>query len=141
LPGLGEEAQAGPFGELGEHVAGLDAEHVREVASGPVASGLAGHDVGDLVSSGVGPGLAGPGGCSLRPRGELPLPRRPPRLHGPYHQWTRKKNGKTATRILTDDQLADYAPWFDNHKRLRELLAELEALSLDIADNDPRWNR
>jgi len=34
----------------------------------------------------------------------------PPRLHGPYHQWTRKKNGKTSTRILTDDQLADYAP-------------------------------
>ena len=65
----------------------------------------------------------------------------PPRLHGPYHQWTRKKNGKTATRILTDDQLADYAPWFDSHKRLRELIAELEALSLDIADNDPRWNR
>ena len=32
----------------------------------------------------------------------------PPRLHGPYHQWTRKKDGKTATRILTDDQLADY---------------------------------
>jgi hypothetical protein len=65
----------------------------------------------------------------------------PPQLHGPYHQWTRKKNGKTATRILTDDQLADYAPWFDNHKRLRELITELEALSLDIAENDPRWNR
>jgi hypothetical protein len=65
----------------------------------------------------------------------------PPQLHGPYHQWTRKKNGKTATRILTDDQLADYAPWFDNHKRLRELITELEALSLAIADNDPRWNR
>jgi hypothetical protein len=31
----------------------------------------------------------------------------PSRLHGPYHQWTRKKNGKTATRILTDAQLAD----------------------------------
>jgi hypothetical protein len=41
LPGLGEEAQAGPFGELGEHVAGLDAEQGCEVASGPVASGLA----------------------------------------------------------------------------------------------------
>jgi hypothetical protein len=65
----------------------------------------------------------------------------PPRLHGPYHQWTRKKDGKTATRILTDDQLADYQPWFDNHRRLRELITELEALSLDIADNDPRWNR
>lgn len=34
--GLGEEAQAGPFGELGEHVAGLDAEQGGEVASGPV---------------------------------------------------------------------------------------------------------
>jgi hypothetical protein len=65
----------------------------------------------------------------------------PPRLHGPYHQWTRKKDGKTATRILTDDQLADYQPWFDNHKRLRELITELEELSLEIAENDPRWNR
>jgi hypothetical protein len=65
----------------------------------------------------------------------------PPRLHGPYHQWTRKKNGKTATRILSDDQLADYQPWFDNHRRLRELIADLEALSLEIAENDPRWNR
>ena len=38
----------------------------------------------------------------------------PPRLHGPYHQWTRKIGGKTVTRLLTDDQLADYQPWFDN---------------------------
>jgi hypothetical protein len=65
----------------------------------------------------------------------------PPRLHGPYHQWTRKKDGKTATRILTDDQLADYQPWFDTHKRLRELITELEELSLAITENDPRWNR
>jgi hypothetical protein len=65
----------------------------------------------------------------------------PPRLHGPYRQWTRKKDGKTATRILTDDQLADYRPWFDNHKRLRELITELEELSLKIAESDPRWNR
>ena len=65
----------------------------------------------------------------------------PPQLHGPYHQWTRKKNGKTATRILSDEQLADYGPWFDSHKRLRELVAELEELSLAITGNDPRWNR
>ena len=64
-----------------------------------------------------------------------------PGAHGPYHQWTRKKDGKTATRILTDDQLADYGPWFDNHRRLRELIAELEELSLAIAEADPRWNR
>ena len=65
----------------------------------------------------------------------------PPQLHGPYHQWTRKKNGRTSTRILTDDQLADYQPWFDNHRRLRELIAELEELTLAITDNDPRWKR
>jgi hypothetical protein len=65
----------------------------------------------------------------------------PPQRHGPYHQWTRRKNGKTATRILSDDQLADYGPWFGNHRRLRELIAELEELSLAIAEADPRWNR
>jgi hypothetical protein len=38
-------------------------------------------------------------------------------------------------------RLADYQPWFDNHRRLRQLIAQLEALSLDIAEADPRWNR
>jgi uncharacterized protein DUF6788 len=65
----------------------------------------------------------------------------PPQMHGPYHQWTRKKDGKTATRILTDEQLADYGPWFESHKRLRQLITELEELSLAIAEADPRWNR
>ena len=65
----------------------------------------------------------------------------PPALHGPYHQWTRKIAGKTVTRILSDDQLADYQPWFDNQRRLRDLITELETLSQEIADNDPRWNR
>ena len=52
-----------------------------------------------------------------------------------------QERGKTATRILTGDQLADYGPWFDNHRRLRELITELETLSLDIAEAGPRWNR
>ena len=65
----------------------------------------------------------------------------PPQLHGPYHQWTRKIAGKTVTRILTDDQLADYQPWFDNQRRLRDLITELETLSQQIADNDPRRQR
>ena len=65
----------------------------------------------------------------------------PPVLHGPYHQWTRKINGKTVTRLLSDDQLADYQPWLDNQRRLRSLIAELEALSLAIADADPRSKR
>ena len=52
-----------------------------------------------------------------------------------------QEDGKTATCILSDDQLADYGPWFGNHKRLRELIAELEELSPEITENDPRWNR
>jgi Family of unknown function (DUF6788) len=65
----------------------------------------------------------------------------PPALHGPYHQWTRKVAGKTITRFLSDDQLADYSDWFDNQRRLRALLAQLEELSLAIVEADPRWNK
>jgi len=64
-----------------------------------------------------------------------------PSSTGPTTSGPARKNGKTATRILSDDQLADYQPWFDNHRRLRELVAELEALSLAITEADPRWNR
>ena len=65
----------------------------------------------------------------------------PPQLHGPYHQWTRKVDAKTATRIMNDQQLADYGPWFDNERRLRSLVGELEALGLSIVEADPRWQR
>ena len=62
----------------------------------------------------------------------------PPVLHGPYWQWTRKTGGKTITRLVPDDQLEDYRQWLDNHRRLRALVAELEALTLAIADATPR---
>ncbi len=39
----------------------------------------------------------------------------------------------------SEDQLDDYQVLFDNHRRLKELVAELEALSLTIVDADPRW--
>jgi hypothetical protein len=61
----------------------------------------------------------------------------PPVLHGPYWQWTRKIAGKTITRIVPDEQLDDYRQWLDNDRRLRELIAELEALTLAIADTRP----
>jgi len=54
----------------------------------------------------------------------------PPALHGPYIQWTRTASGKTVTRNLTPAQYQAYRPWIDNARRLRELAAELEALSL-----------
>ena len=60
----------------------------------------------------------------------------PPRLHGPYAEWTRKIGGKTITRRLTADELADYQPLFDNAKKLRALIAELQDLTLEIIEED-----
>ena len=63
----------------------------------------------------------------------------PPRLHGPYITWTRKVKGKTVTRRLTPEQLERYRPWFENNHRLRELVTELEAISLEAAEQAEGW--
>jgi hypothetical protein len=62
----------------------------------------------------------------------------PPQLHGPYWYWTRKVNAKTVSRVLSHEQAADYQPWFDNQRRLRELVHDLETVGIDIVDADPR---
>ena len=63
----------------------------------------------------------------------------PPRLHGPYIQWTRKIGGRTRTRRLTREELDRYQPWFDNARRLRELIGELETLCLRAASEAEAW--
>jgi hypothetical protein len=63
----------------------------------------------------------------------------PPRLHGPYITWTRKIKGKTVTRRLTPEQLDRYRPWFENNRRLRQLITELETLSLKTAEQAEGW--
>jgi hypothetical protein len=62
----------------------------------------------------------------------------PPQLHGPYLSWTRKVDGKTVTRNLDPDQVERYHPWFDNARRLRELVTELHQIAAGQAENDPR---
>lgn len=65
----------------------------------------------------------------------------PPELHGPYLSWTRAVAGKTVTRNITTDQQQRYQQWFDNARRLHELVTELQALSLkafDEAEDTPR---
>lgn len=54
----------------------------------------------------------------------------PPTLHGPYWSWTRKIDRKTVTRYLSDEEARVCEAWFDNAKRLRGLIDELEALGL-----------
>jgi hypothetical protein len=61
----------------------------------------------------------------------------PPRLHGPYAEWTRKIGGKTVTRRLTDAELTAWQPLFDNAKKIRALLAELQDLTLQIIETSP----
>jgi hypothetical protein len=65
----------------------------------------------------------------------------PPTLHGPYHTWTRKIAGKTVTRQLTAEQAERYKPWFENARKLRALIAQLEALSLQAANHTKRWEK
>ena len=62
----------------------------------------------------------------------------PPRLHGPYAEWTRKIGGKTVTRRLSPAELTDYQPLFDNAKKIRALLSELQDLTLEIIEADSR---
>ena len=63
----------------------------------------------------------------------------PPQLHGPHIVWTRKVEGKTVTRVLSPEQLEDYRPLLDNSKRSRELVTELQDLTLQVLDTDTRW--
>ena len=58
----------------------------------------------------------------------------PPQLHGPYAFWTRKIDGKTVTRMLSDDEVAEYQPLFDNAGKLRALMNELHELSLGLVE-------
>lgn len=65
----------------------------------------------------------------------------PPTLHGPYIQWTRTVDGKTATRFLSPEQLARYQPWFDNARRVKELVAKLEIVSVQAFESEERRTR
>jgi hypothetical protein len=60
----------------------------------------------------------------------------PPVLHGPYAEWTRKIDGKTVTRRLTPEQLAAWQPLFDNARKMRDLLAQIQDITLQAIDAD-----
>lgn len=65
----------------------------------------------------------------------------PSQLHGPYPSWIRKVGAKTFTRTLSPAQLERYRPLFDNTKRLRELISELETLSAEAVEQAEGWTR
>ncbi len=59
--------------------------------------------------------------------------------HGPYHYWTRKISGKTASKLLSPQQAERYRPWLQNDKRLHDLVRELETLSIRAAQQAEGW--
>jgi len=63
----------------------------------------------------------------------------PSQMHGPYLSWIRKAGAKTITRTLTPAQADRYRPLFDNTKRLRELISELETLSAQLVEQAEGW--
>lgn len=54
-----------------------------------------------------------------------------PKKHGPYYYWTRKCDGKTVTRIIPKDKLSSFRTYNDNYKKLKELVKQMENVSLD----------
>lgn len=57
---------------------------------------------------------------------------RPPRLHGPYYQWTRKVRGKTETTRIDKQQAKLLSQWIDNGRKLDRLVAQMETVCLRI---------
>ena len=57
----------------------------------------------------------------------------PPVLHGPYPTWTRKAGARSITKTLTPQEAERLRPYFAAHRRLRQLITELEALSIELA--------
>jgi len=55
----------------------------------------------------------------------------PSRRHGPYWQWTRKVANKTVGRYMAKEEAAECQGWIANDRRLRELLARLEAIGIE----------
>ncbi len=58
----------------------------------------------------------------------------PPRLHGPYYQWTRKVRGKTVTVRLTRAQADRLAEWIETGRQLHRIIRQMEQLSLRATD-------
>lgn len=54
----------------------------------------------------------------------------PPRLHGPYYQWTRKIGGKTVTVLFTRQRADLLASWIAEGRKLDRIIAQMERLSL-----------
>lgn len=59
---------------------------------------------------------------------------RPPQLHGPYYQWTRKVRGKTVTVRVSKGEVALLKEWIENGRRLDKLVGAMERVSYRLTE-------
>ena len=49
--------------------------------------------------------------------------------HGPYHIWTRKENGKTVTRSLSEEQAGLCSLYIENFKKMESVIEEMKKIA------------
>lgn len=57
----------------------------------------------------------------------------PPRLHGPYWHWTAKVDGRTVNKRLSEREARLYGEWIANDRKARSLLAQMRAITAEVA--------
>jgi hypothetical protein len=53
----------------------------------------------------------------------------PPKLHGPYYEWSRKVKGKTVTVRVTPEQARLLEQWIADARRLDKIIDEMQRIS------------
>ena len=108
--------------------------------STPASAGLRQRQIADEIA---GLGLCLPGSLVERTtRCGFPRCRchtDPERLARPLPIVDRKAGTRTVTRTLSPAQLERYRPLFDNTRRLRELISELQTLSAQAVEHAEGW--
>jgi len=56
------------------------------------------------------------------------------RKFGPYYQWTFKREKKTVTINLSQNQAKEYSKAIKNHRKILKLIEKMERLSLEILE-------
>jgi hypothetical protein len=51
---------------------------------------------------------------------------------GPYYHWTWKRNGKTHTVALSEQQAEIFQKAIDNNRKMKQVTAEMRRISLEI---------
>ncbi len=57
-------------------------------------------------------------------------------LHGPYLTWTWRPHGLAVTKTLTEEEAERLAPYSVARHRLRQLVGELERVSLQLLEKN-----